>query len=103
MNYNNDINIENEKKRLVHNIKNVFEKNMNLACYSIFLSTYFFDELFNSYLKQYIGKINIDDTNKIRDMIEKTLVLDLDKLMNEIELIELYNYSKQYIILLMDN
>ena len=94
--------IDTQKKIIVHNIKNLFEKNYNLACYSIFLTTYFFDSLFECYLQSYVGKVNLDDKDKIKDLIENTLDINLNEYMNEIELIEMYNYCKNYIIILIN-
>lgn len=99
--YDNAQTINESKKLIVHNIKNIFEKNNNLACYSIFLTTFFFDTIFESYLQSYVGKVNINDKNIIRNMIEKTLDIKLNDYMNEIELLEMYNYCKSYILILM--
>ena len=98
---NGKINMETIKKRLVHNIKNVFEKNQQMACYSVFLSPYMLDEIFNCYLVSYVGKIDLNDKETIRELLERALGINLNDLMNEIELSELYTYSKEYIQLLI--
>lgn len=101
MNCKMNIDIKAEKKRLVQNIKAIFENNNQLASYSVFLSTYVLDEIFNCYLAQYVGRVDLNDKETIRNMLENALGINLNDLMNEIELLELYNYSKQYIQLLI--
>lgn len=101
MNKSINYDVNTEKKIIVHNIKHLFEKNNELASYSIFLSTCVLDEIFNLYLIQYVGKVDLDDKENIRIMLENALRLNLNDLMNEIELLDMYNFSKQYIQLMI--
>jgi len=89
------------KNKIVNNIKDVFNKNKNMASYSVYLSSHMLDEIFNNYLLQYVGKIDIDDKITIRETLEKALNLKLSDLMNEIELNDMYNFSREYIEILI--
>ena len=97
--YNNDI--ANEKKLLIQNIRYLFDQNKNMACYSMFLNEMMFDMIFQTYLKQYLGKINLDDKNTIRNMLETILQIKLTDYMNEFELNEMHIHCKNYIQLLI--
>lgn len=89
------------KNRICNKITDLFNLNKNLASYSVFLSSYMLDEIFNNYLLQYVGKIDIHDKVTIRETIQKALNLNLNDLMNEMELNDMYNHSKEYIELLL--
>jgi hypothetical protein len=91
------------KQELVSEFKKIFQKNKNTGYLAVFLSTYFFDSIFNEYLVGYIGKISINDTNEIKKTIEKNLEIDLNEYFDEEELRNLYDICKQYIMILVDN
>lgn len=93
--------IQSQKKLLVNNIKYLFEQNRNMACYSMFLCETMFDMIFETYLKQYLNKIDLDDKQTIRNMLENILQIKLTDYMNDFELNEMHIYSKNYIELLI--
>ena len=80
------------KNKIVNNIKDLFNKNKNMASYSVYLSSYMLDEIFNNYLLEYVGKIDIDD--KLEKLIE-TMNDCIDRINNDentefVEIIKLY-------------
>lgn len=93
--------IQSQKKLLVNNIKYLFEQNRNMACYSMFLNEMMFDMIFETYLKKYLNKIELDDKETIRNMLENILQIKLTDYMNDFELNEMHIYSKNYIELLI--
>ena len=88
------------KKQIVHKIKYIFEKNQKLACYSMFLSTTFFDTIFETYLTEYIG-VDLNDVDFIKSKLEAVLNLKLSDFLSLDELFEMYFLCKDYIQILL--
>lgn len=96
-------NIQDTKLEIVSEIKDIFNKNKFLSSYSGYLSTYFFDVLFEDYIQEYVNKIDENDIQTIKEIIEKSLDMKLNEFLKSDELLELYVLAKQYIHTLLIN
>jgi len=88
------------KKQIVHKIKYIFEKNDNLACYTMFLSITTFDAIFETYLTEYIG-VDLNDVEFIKSKLEAVLDLKLSDFLNLDDLFQMYFLCKEYIEILL--
>jgi len=91
-----------EKKELVGKIKNIFNNNDYLRTYSPFLCEYLFDSIFECYIKEYVGNVNENDIDLIKNIIEKSLEMKLGDFLNVDEIYNLYLVCKDYIKILIE-
>jgi hypothetical protein len=91
------------KKELVEKIKTIFNNNSYLSTYSPFLCEYLFDEIFNCYVKEYVGNVDENDVELIKNIIEKSLEMKLGDFLSVDELYELYLTCKEYIKILIQS
>ena len=91
------------KSELCNFIKDIFQKNKLLSSYSFFINTYFLDGIFMMHLKQYVGKIDLDDIPTIKNVLETSLQIKLEEYFTQDEIDELYFNSKKYIQYILEN
>lgn len=91
-----------KKKDLILQIQNLFKSNHTLASFSIFINTQFCDNLFQTYIKSHLGKIDLNDIHGIQNMLESVLQIQLNQFVNLDEMMKLYFFSKSYIDILLN-
>jgi hypothetical protein len=94
--------LKNEMKNEICDfIRGIFENNKKLSSFSLLINCFFLDGIFTIYLKQYVGKIDLDDTETIKHMLESALQIKLEDYFTEDEIDDLYYNSKKYIKILL--
>lgn len=91
-----------EKNELVKKIKVIFDNNAFLSVYSGFLCSYLFDSIFENYVQNYVDKVDENDIQTIKEIIEVSLDMKLSDFLSVDEVFQMYFLCKEYIKILLN-
>jgi hypothetical protein len=92
-----------EKTNLVNKMKEIFNKNAFLSAYSPYLCPFLFDNIFDLYVKEYVERVDENDVETIKSIIEVSLQMKLNEFLTVEEVYNVYLICKEYIKILLKN
>lgn len=91
------------KQKIIQDFQELFFNNYFLSSYAYLASEQIFDGIFNTYIKCHLGKVDINDFETIQNILEDTLEVKLNDFVSYQELETLYELSKNYLTILLNN